>query len=73
MGSRQVSASVYDRATVAVLLGRVPRPPPGQAMAEEPVKPRARSRKDKPVTLSMFERALTLEQQREKEPVGAGP
>ena len=40
-------------------------------MAEEPVKPRGRGRKLQPATLSMFEWAMTLEQQREKEPVGA--
>ena len=39
-------------------------------MAEEPVKPRGRSRKPQPATLSMFEWAL--EQEREEEPVGAG-
>ena len=41
-------------------------------MAEEPVKPRGRKRKSQPATLSMFEWAMTLEQQRETEPVGAG-
>ena len=42
-------------------------------MAEEPVKPRGRGRKPhQPATLSMFEWALTLEQQRKAEPVGAG-
>ena len=43
-------------------------------MAEEPVKPKGRSRKTKlqTETLSMFEWALTLEQQREEEPVGVG-
>ena len=40
-------------------------------MAEEPVKPK-RNRKPRPATLSMFEWAMTLEQQREEEPVGAG-
>ena len=40
-------------------------------MAEEPVKPK-RNRKPQPATLSMFEWAMTLEQQREEEPVGAG-
>ena len=39
-------------------------------MAEEPVKPKGRSRKPQLATLSMFEWALTLEQ--EREPVGAG-
>ena len=38
----------------------------------EPVKPKGRSRKPQPATLSMFEWALTLEQEREAEPVGAG-
>ena len=32
--------------------------------AEEPVKPRGRSRKPQPATLSMFEWAMTLEQER---------
>ena len=41
-------------------------------MAEEPVKPRGRKQKPQPATLSMFEWALTLEQEREAEPVGAG-
>ena len=41
-------------------------------MAGEPVKPRGRSRKPQPATLSMFEWALTVEQEREEEPVGAG-
>ena len=36
------------------------------------VKPKGRSRKPQPATLSMFERALTLEQEREPESVGAG-
>ena len=40
-------------------------------MAVEPVKPRGRRRKPQPASLSMFEWAMTLEQQREKEPVGA--
>ena len=39
-------------------------------MAEEPVKPRGRSRKPQPATISMFEWALNMEQ--EREPVGAG-
>ena len=41
-------------------------------MAEEPVKPKGRGRKPQPATLSMFEWALTVEQEREKESVGAG-
>ena len=41
-------------------------------MADEPVKPRGRGRKPQPASLSMFEWAMTLEQQREGEPVGAG-
>ena len=40
-------------------------------MAEEPVKPK-RSRKTQPASLSMFEWAMSMEQEREKEPVGAG-
>ena len=39
-------------------------------MAEEPVKPKGRKSKPQPASLSMFEWAL--EQEREKEPVGAG-
>ena len=39
-------------------------------MAEEPVKPKNRKSKPQPASLSMFEWAL--EQEREKEPVGAG-
>ena len=41
-------------------------------MAEEPVKPNGRKRKVQPTTLSMSEWALTLEQEREAAPVGAG-
>ena len=41
-------------------------------MAEDPVKPKGHSRNAQPATLSMFEWALTVEQEREKEPVGAG-
>ena len=41
-------------------------------MAEEPVEPNGRKQKPQPATLSMFEWALTVEQEREKEPVGAG-
>ena len=41
-------------------------------MAEEPVKPKGRTSKPQPATLSMFEWALTVEQEREKEPAGAG-
>ncbi len=41
-------------------------------MAEEPVKSKGRNRKPQPATLSMFEWALTLEKDREEEPVGAG-
>ena len=41
-------------------------------MAEEPVKPKRRRRKPQPATFSMFEWALTQEQEREAEPVGAG-
>ena len=39
-------------------------------MAKEPVKPKGRKSKPQPASLSMFEWAL--EQEREKEPVGAG-
>ena len=41
-------------------------------MAEEPVKPKARSRKPTPAPPSLFDWALTLEREREEEPVGAG-
>ena len=41
-------------------------------MAEEPVKPKGRSRKAQPATLPMFKWALTLEQERQAEPVDAG-
>ena len=41
-------------------------------MAEDPVKPKRRRRKPQPATISMFEWALTLEQEREAEPVGTG-
>ena len=39
-------------------------------MAEEPVKPKGRKQKPQPATLSMFEWAMSMEQ--EKEPVSAG-
>ena len=41
-------------------------------MAEEPLKPKDRSRKPEPATASLFDWALALEQEREKEPVGEG-
>ncbi len=41
-------------------------------MAEEPVKPKRRGRKPQTATMSMFEWALSLEQEREGELVGAG-
>ena len=41
-------------------------------MAEEPAKPRGRSRKPQPAPTSLFEWALSLEQEREAELVGAG-
>ena len=41
-------------------------------MAEEPVKSKVRSRKPKPTTASLFDWAFSLEQRREREPVGAG-
>ena len=40
-------------------------------MAEEPVKSKGRGSKPQPATLSMFEWAMTLEQEREAEPVSA--
>ena len=43
-----------------------------EIMAEEPVKPKGRRRKPHPVTASLFEWALTLEQEHEVEPVGTG-
>ena len=39
-------------------------------MTEEPVKPKHRGRKPQPASISMFEWALSLEQDREAEPVG---
>ena len=41
-------------------------------MAEEPVKPKRRNGKPRPATISMFEWAMTLEREREAEPVSAG-
>ena len=41
-------------------------------MAEEPAKPKSRSRKAKPAPPSLFDWALTLEKEREEETVGAG-
>ena len=41
-------------------------------MAEEPVKPKGRSRKPQPASTSLFEWALSLEKEQEAEPVGAG-
>ena len=41
-------------------------------MAEEPVKSKGRGRKPKPTTLSMFEWAMSREQEWEAQPVGAG-
>ena len=46
--------------------------PWAEFMADEPVKPKAHKSKPQPATLSMFEWALTLEQEREAEPVGVG-
>ena len=41
-------------------------------IAEEPAKPRGRSRKPQPASASLFEWALSMEQERQEEPVGAG-
>ena len=41
-------------------------------MAEEMVKPKGRGRKPQSAIPSLFDWALSLEQEREKEPVGAG-
>ena len=41
-------------------------------MADEPVKPKGRSRKAQAPSLSLLEWALTLDQEREAEPVGTG-
>ena len=41
-------------------------------MAEEPVKPKGRKSKPQPAAASLFEWALTVEQEREEELVGAG-
>ena len=40
-------------------------------LAEEPVKPKGRKSKSQPAAASLFEWALSAEQEREKEPVGA--
>ena len=41
-------------------------------VAEEPVKPKGRGRKPHPASTSLFDWALSLEQEREEELVGAG-
>ena len=41
-------------------------------MAEEPFKPKGGSRKAQATSQSLFDWALSLEQEREAEPVGAG-
>ena len=41
-------------------------------MANEPVNPKDRKRRPQPATASLFEWALTLEQEREAELLGAG-
>ena len=41
-------------------------------MATKPVKPKGRRRKPQTATLSMFEWALNMEQEQERDPVGAG-
>ena len=41
-------------------------------MAEEPVKPKGRSRKPQPSPPSLFEWAFSLEQERQEQLVGAG-
>ena len=41
-------------------------------MAEEPLKPKGRSRKVQPASMSMFEWALGMEQERERQLVGTG-
>ena len=41
-------------------------------LSEEPVKPRGRNGKAKPAAASLFDWALEQEQERDKEPVGAG-
>ena len=43
----------------------------GEFMAEEPVKPKGRSRKPQPATGSLFDWALTLEQERQEVLVSA--
>ena len=60
--------------------GHQEEPPEGQQslfswaefLAEEPARPQGRNGKAKPAATSLFEWALGNEQQREKEPVGAG-
>ena len=46
--------------------------PWAEFMTEEPVKPKGRRGKPQPATASLFAWALTLEQEREAEPVDAG-
>ena len=41
-------------------------------VAEEPAQPQGRNGKPQPSSLSLFEWALSAEEEREKEPVGAG-
>ena len=41
-------------------------------LAQEPVKPKGRNGRPKPSSLSLFEWAFSLEQEREEEPVGTG-
>ena len=60
--------------------GEEPAPAEGQQslfswaefLAEEPVKPRGRNGRAKPAAASLFDWALEKEQERDKEPVGAG-
>ena len=44
----------------------------GEFMAEEPVKPKGRSRKPQPATASLFEWAVSVQQKDGKELVSAG-
>ena len=74
-----VSATAWPGAKLGVLCLRVLGTKSQQSlfswaefMAEEPVKPKGRSRKAQPATSSLFDWALSLEQEREAVPVGAG-
>ena len=72
-----IEKGVYDRSTVQITAADVMHPQQSllswaEFMVEGTVKPNCRNRKTQPATASLFDWALTLEQEREKEFVGAG-